>query len=57
VYTTEIYPGRAQEFQYITDAQADQERAKRAAEREKKANANKASEVGSPTVAEVPKPN
>lgn len=37
VFTTEIAPGRAQEFQYITDAEADAEREKRAAERQKKA--------------------
>jgi len=42
VYTSEIFPGRAQEFQYITDAQADQEREKRAAERQRRADAAKA---------------
>jgi len=41
VYTSEIFPGRAQEFQYITDAQADQEREKRAAERQRRADAAK----------------
>ena len=35
VFTTEIYPGRLQELQYVTDAQADKEREKRAAERAK----------------------
>jgi DNA-binding beta-propeller fold protein YncE len=35
VFTTEIYPGRLQQMQYITDAQADKERDKRAAERTK----------------------
>jgi DNA-binding beta-propeller fold protein YncE len=35
VFTTEIYPGRLQQMQYITDAQAGQEREKRAAERAK----------------------
>ena len=37
VFTTEIFPGRAQEFQYVTDAEADAEREKRAAERQRKA--------------------
>jgi sugar lactone lactonase YvrE len=36
VFTTEIFPGRAQQFQYVTDAEADAERDKRAAERAKK---------------------
>jgi len=35
VFTTEIYPGRLQQMQYVTDAQADKERDKRAAERAK----------------------
>lgn len=37
VFTTEIFAGRAQEMQYITDAQADQQREERAAAREKRA--------------------
>jgi len=44
VFTTEIYPGRAQQFLYVTDAQAEQERQKRAAEREKAGSERKASE-------------
>ena len=56
VYTSELYPGRAQEFQYITDAQADQEREKRAAERQKKADA-KSSEAPAQPTAEAAKPN
>jgi sugar lactone lactonase YvrE len=35
VFTTEIFPGRAQEFQYINDAEAEQERQNRATERKK----------------------
>lgn len=35
VFTTEIYPGRLQQMQYVTDAQADKEREKRAAKRTK----------------------
>lgn len=36
VYATDQYPGRLQMFQYVTDAEADAERAKRDAERDKK---------------------
>jgi sugar lactone lactonase YvrE len=64
VFTTEIYPGRAQQFQYVTDAQADQEREKRAAEREKAAAERKAAEnpsqtapTAAPAVAPASKPN
>jgi DNA-binding beta-propeller fold protein YncE len=48
VFTTEIFPGRAQEFQYITDAQADAERKKREQEREKAA-AEKTNTAANPT--------
>lgn len=54
VFTTEIFPGRAQEFQYITDAQADAERQKRAAEREKAAEAKTGADSAAPTVAPTP---
>jgi hypothetical protein len=37
VFTSEIFPGRAQQFLYVTDAQAEQIRQERAAAREKKA--------------------
>jgi len=57
VFTTELYPGRAQEFQYVTDAQADQEREKRAAEREKKANASKTPASPVAAAPETAKPN
>jgi sugar lactone lactonase YvrE len=33
MYTTEIYPGRMQEFRYVTDAEADQLRKEREAQR------------------------
>jgi len=56
VYTSELYPGRAQEFHYITDAEADQEREKRAAERQKKADA-KTSVAPAQPAAEAAKPN
>jgi DNA-binding beta-propeller fold protein YncE len=36
IYTTEVYPGRMQEFQYITDAEAAAEAEKAAAERQAK---------------------
>lgn len=55
VFTTEIYPGRAQEFQYITDAQADAERKKREEQREKatadKANAASNAPASAPAAA------
>ena len=44
VFTTEIYPGRAQEFQYISDAEADKERERRAAERANGAGDKKAAD-------------
>jgi len=56
VYTSELYPGRAQEFQYVTEAEADQEREKRAAERQKKADAKAPTAPAQPT-AEAAKPN
>jgi len=37
VFTTEEYPGRVQEFRYVTDAEAEAEKAKQAEEREKAA--------------------
>ena len=58
VFTSEIYPGRTQAFQYITDAQAEEERLKRAAEREKAAAEKRGKDNPSqeaPTSA--PKPN
>jgi len=42
VFTTEIYPGRLQQMQYVTDAQADKEREKRAADRAKVAASHNA---------------
>ena len=60
VFTTEIYPGRTQQFQYVTDAQAEQERQKRAAEREKAAEERKGAEIppaAAPAPATPPNPN
>jgi DNA-binding beta-propeller fold protein YncE len=55
VFTTEQYPGRMQMFQYVTEAEAAVERAKREAELEKVANARRgvASDT-SPKPAEAP---
>jgi DNA-binding beta-propeller fold protein YncE len=61
VFTTEIFPGRAQQFQYVTDSEADAERDKRAAERAKK-SADRSGATSpvplatSPTAAEPTKP-
>jgi len=59
VFTSEIFPGRAQEFQYISDAQAEQERHRRTAEREKKAAAGEQEVARTPAPATTtpPKPN
>ena len=54
VFTTEIYPGRVQQFQYVTDAQAEEERQKRAAEREKASAERKSSESPSQAPAATP---
>jgi len=55
VFTTEIYPGRLQQFKYITDAEADKEREKRAAERAKVSLERKGAE--SPKSSTPAKPN
>jgi sugar lactone lactonase YvrE len=58
VFTTEIAPGRAQEFQYVTDAEAEQERLKRAEEREKAADQRRTGETPSQAAPPAPaKPN
>jgi hypothetical protein len=43
VFTTEQYPGRMQMFRYITDAEAEAEKTRRAAELTKTADARKQS--------------
>lgn len=55
VFTTEIFPGRAQQFQYVTDAEADAEHQKRAAEREKAA-AGRNSSSNPQEVQQIPAP-
>ena len=40
VFTSEIFPGRVQQFRYVTDAEADQLRKEKDASREKKAGAS-----------------
>jgi sugar lactone lactonase YvrE len=60
VFTTEISPGRAQEFRYVTDAEADAEREKRAAERQRTTSEKKAlpsPTPGTPTQPSQTKPN
>ena len=59
VFTSEIFPGRAQQFQYLSDAQAEEERQRRTAERERKAAAEKAQgTAATPLVTTTPpKPN
>ena len=39
VFTSEIFPGRVQQFRYVSDAEADQLRKERAEQREKKLGA------------------
>jgi len=43
VFTSEIYPGRVQQFRYVTDAEAEQLRKEREQQREKKAGGNSSS--------------
>jgi sugar lactone lactonase YvrE len=60
VFTTEIFPGRAQQFQYVTDAQADHEREKRAADRAKSSDTKKSAEnplLSTPAATAPTKPN
>jgi len=58
VFTSEIYPGRTQAFQYITDAQAEEERQKRAGAREKASAEKQNTETPPlPEHATQPKPN
>jgi DNA-binding beta-propeller fold protein YncE len=48
IFTTEIFPGRAQEFQYVTNAQADQLRKEREELRQKKADEPKPAPASAP---------
>ena len=43
VFTSEMYPGRVQQFRYVTDAEAEQLRKDREEQREKKAGGNSSS--------------
>jgi sugar lactone lactonase YvrE len=60
VFTTEIFPGRAQQFQYVTDAEAELEHKKRAEQREHataaKGNTDKPVPI-TPSPTSVEKPN
>jgi len=57
VFTSEIFPGRAQQFLYVTDAQAEQIRQERAAAREKKAEAKSPDTPASTPAEAKPTPN
>jgi DNA-binding beta-propeller fold protein YncE len=48
VFTSEIFPGRVQQFQYVTDAEADQLRKEKEASQEKKARASDKDSVPAP---------
>jgi len=50
VFTSEIFPGRVQQFRYVSDAEVEQLRKEREAEREKKAGASEkvAAPAGTP---------
>jgi hypothetical protein len=48
VFTSEIFPGRVQQFRYVTDAEAEKLTKEREEQREKKAGA---SETDAPPVA------
>ncbi len=52
IYTSEIYPGRVQEFRYVTDAEADQLRK----EREQMRAASAPKPAGAPAAAAEAKP-
>src|SRR5579862_3577964 len=45
VFTSEIYPGRVQQFRYVTDAEADKLQKEKEAQREKKAAGGSGSQV------------
>jgi sugar lactone lactonase YvrE len=49
IFTAEIFPGRTQEFQYVTNAQADQLRKEREDLRQKKADEPKQAPANAPT--------
>jgi DNA-binding beta-propeller fold protein YncE len=53
IYTSEIYPGRVQEFRYVTDAEADQLRKERELQRAG-TTAKPAAALGAPAAAAVP---
>jgi hypothetical protein len=54
VFTSEIFPGRVQQFRYVTDAEADQLRKEKEAAREKRAGA--APKDPGPAVIPIPQP-
>jgi len=46
IFTAEIYPGRVQQFRYVTDAEAEQQQKDREAQRGKKSSASSATPAG-----------
>jgi len=54
VFTTEEYPGRVQEFRYVTDAEATAEKAKQAEDLQKAADQRQ--KAPAPAPAEAPAP-
>jgi sugar lactone lactonase YvrE len=57
VFTTEIFPGRLQQMKYVTDAEADKERDRRAAERAKVSAERKAADAPVELAPPTAKPN
>ena len=51
VFTSEIFPGRVQQFRYVTDAEAEKLRKEKEASREKKAAADRPVPIAAPTEA------
>jgi hypothetical protein len=54
VFTSEIFPGRVQQFRYVTDAEAEQLRKEKEAAREKRAGAS--GKDPGPAVVPIPQP-
>jgi DNA-binding beta-propeller fold protein YncE len=53
IFTSEIYPGRVQQFRYVTDAEAEQLKKEKEQQREKRA-ADKPVEIAPPTAQAAP---
>ena len=57
VFTSEIFPGRVQQFRYVTDTEAEQARKEKEAAREKKAGGAFSKDPGSPSAAQAVPPS